>query len=126
VGVAGALFVGTTLNAVVYTETKSSPTISAGTLTLSLNTANVFTVSLNANITTLSLSSLPAGTVVYSLVLQFTADGTARAVTWPASVKWPGGAAPTLTSTLNKVDTFVLMTPDSGTTYFGFVSAQNS
>jgi hypothetical protein len=58
--------------------------------------------------------------------LQFTADGTARAVTWPASVKWPGGTAPTLTSTLNKVDTFVLMTPDSGTTYFGFVSAQNS
>jgi DNA-binding XRE family transcriptional regulator len=126
VGVAGALFVGTTLNAVVYTETKSSPTISAGTLTLLLNTANVFTVSLNANITTLSLSSLPAGTVVYSLVLQFTADGTARAVTWPASVKWPGGTAPTLTSTLNKVDTFVLMTPNSGTTYFGFVSAQNS
>ena len=37
------------------------------------------------------------------------ADGTLRTITWTFSgtaVKWPGGTAPTLTSTLNKIDIF--------------------
>jgi len=43
-----------------YSETVSSPTISAGTLVLNLETSNIFTVSLNAAITTLTISNPPA------------------------------------------------------------------
>jgi hypothetical protein len=121
-----ATTVNGSLKSTVYTETAASPAIASNTLNLTLSTANLFTVNLNADITTFNLNSLPVNTVVYSLILQFIADGTPRAVTWPGSVKWAGGTAPTLTSTLNKVDTFVLMTPNSGTDYYGFVSSQNA
>lgn len=110
----------------IPSETKSSTTISAGSLTLNLSSATLFYVSLNAAITSFAFSNPPASPRVSSFTLQFVADGTARAVTWPTSVKWAGGIAPTITSTLNKVDTFTFLTHDGGTTWFGFVSGQNS
>ena len=108
-----------------YSETVSSPTISAGTLTLNLETSNIFTVALNAAITTLTISNPPASGSGGSFTLIFTADGTARAVTWPASIKWAGGTAPTLTSTSGKVDSFAFFTSDGGTNWQGYVGGQN-
>lgn len=108
-----------------YSETVSSPTISAGTLTLNLETSNIFTVSLNAAITTLTISNPPASGSGGSFTLIFTADGTARSVTWPASIKWAGGTAPTLTSTSGKVDSFAFFTSDGGTTWQGYIGGQN-
>ena len=127
----GALVFGTspTLTTPVATgfkETKTAPSISAGTLTLNCASGNVFVVSLNANITTLSFSNVPTTGNAYGLILQFVADGTARTVTWGASVKWPGGIAPTITSTNGKVDTFGLITHDGGTTWYAFIAGQNS
>jgi uncharacterized protein YjbI with pentapeptide repeats len=108
-----------------YSETVSSPTISAGTLTLNLETSNIFTVSLNAAITTLTISNPPASGSGGSFTLIFTADGTARAVTWPAAIKWAGGTAPTITSTSGKVDSFAFFTSDGGTNWQGFIGGQN-
>lgn len=107
-------------------ETKTAPTISAGTLTLDCSAGNVFAVSLNASITTLSFSNVPTTGTAYALTLSFTADGTARTVTWGSAVKWPSGNAPTLTSTNAKVDTFVLTTWDGGTTWYAFTAGQNA
>jgi hypothetical protein len=105
-------------------EVKTAPTISAGVLNLNCALGNVFAVSLNAAITSITFSNIPTG--AYGLTLAFTCDGTARAVTWPASVKWSGGTAPTLTSTNAKVDIFVLNTWDgSGTTWYAMVGGQN-
>jgi hypothetical protein len=109
-----------------YTEAKTAPTISSGTLTLNLNDAQVFDVSLNANITTLTISNTDAtANTVNAFTLIFTMDGTARTVTWPAAVKWAGGTAPTLTSTNAKKDVLSFMSPDNGTTWLGFVGGQN-
>jgi uncharacterized protein YjbI with pentapeptide repeats len=108
-----------------YSETVSSPTISAGTLTLNLETSNIFTVALNAAITTLTISNPPASGSGGSFTLIFTADGTARAVTWPAAIKWAGGTAPTLTSTSGKADSFAFFTSDGGTNWQGYVGGQN-
>jgi hypothetical protein len=45
----------------------------------------------------------PAGPC--NLLLRLIQDGTgSRTVTWPAAVKWSGGAAPTLTTTASAVD----------------------
>ena len=107
-------------------ETKTAPSISSGTLTLDCSAGNVFAVSLNANITTLSFSNVPSTGTAYGLTLALTADGTARTVTWGSAVKWPGGTAPTLTSTSGKVDTFVLTTWDGGTTWYAFTGGQNA
>jgi hypothetical protein len=107
-----------------YAEVATSPTISGGTLALNLENGNVFTVSLNAAITTLTISNPPATGRAGSFTLILTADGTARAVTWPAAVKWPGGTAPTLTSTNGKRDVLTFLTTDGGTAWLGSVAGQ--
>lgn len=108
-----------------YEETSSSPTISAGTLTLDLSGATLFKVSLNANITTLTINNPATTGFVSTFVIEFTADGTARTVAWPASFKWPGGTAPTLTSTNNKIDVITAYTTNGGTTWIAFITGQN-
>ena len=105
-------------------ETKATPSIASNVLTLDLNAANFFAVSLNADVTTLTISNVPTG-VVTSFTLELTADGTARSVTWPASFKFPSGTAPTLTSTNGKKDVLVAYTDDEGTTWDSFVAGQN-
>jgi hypothetical protein len=58
----------------------------------------------------------PAGPA--SLVLKLVQDATgSRVATWPATVKWSGGTAPTLTTTANAIDivTFYF----DGTNYYG-------
>jgi len=107
-----------------YRETSTAPTISSGTLTLDLSGSNFFAVSLNAAITTLTISNTPSSSAA-SFTLEFTADGTARAVTWGAAIKWSGGTAPTLTSTSGKKDVFAFYSNDGGTNWQGFTGGQN-
>jgi hypothetical protein len=105
-------------------EVSASAAISAGTLTLDLSTAGVFYVSLNAAITTLTISNTQtAGSSAFTII--FTADGTPRSVTWGGSILWPAGASPLLTSTNGKKDVFSFVTLDGGTNWHGFVGGQN-
>lgn len=113
---------------VVHRDTgyyRSAPTISAGALTLDYTAGPFFSVALNANITTLTLSNPPASGTVGVITIRFTADGTLRTITWPASVRWGTAGAPTMTSTNNKVDYVQLITVDGGTTWDGFTNGQN-
>lgn len=108
-----------------YRETVTTPAISTGTLTLDLSGSNVFVVTLNANITTLTISNPAASGTASSFTLVLAANGTAYTVTWPASVLWAGGTAPTLTSTNGKSDVFTFVTTNGGTSYLAFKSGQN-
>ena len=109
-----------------YSEIKTAPTISSGTLVLDLNSSNFFEVSLNANITTLTISNANStANTVSGFTLLFTADGTVRAVTWPASVIWSGSIAPTMTGTNGKKDFYSFISPNNGTNWYGFVGGQN-
>ncbi len=113
------------VGAKIIIETKTAPAIAAGALTLDLSAGSVFDVALNGAITALTLSNPPASGRAIGFTLIFTADGTARAVTWPASIKWPGGIAPTLTSVNGKKDFFSFYTQDAGSTYQAFIAGQN-
>jgi hypothetical protein len=106
-------------------EKQTAPAISAGVLALNCASGNVFAVSLNASITSITFSNIPTTGNAFGFTLAFTADGTARTISWPASVKWPSGTAPTMTSTSSKVDIFVLITWDGGTNWYAFISGQN-
>ena len=106
-------------------ETKTAPTISAGVLALNCALGNVFAVSLNAAVTSLTFSNIPASGSAFGLTLILAMTGTAYTITWPASVKWPSGTAPTLTSTNLKSDIIILTTVDGGTTWFAFIGGQN-
>lgn len=108
-----------------YTETKTAPAITANVLTVNLALGTHFTVALNAAITTLTISNPAATGRAGSFTLAFTADGTPRAISWPGSVKWPSGVAPTMTSTNGKIDVFTFISYDGGTSWLAFVGGQN-
>lgn len=109
-----------------YTESATIPTISSGNLTLNLANGNVFgPVALNAAISNMTFTGLPASGTAASWTLLLKANGTAVSVTWPAAVLWAGGTAPTITSTANKTDAFTFVTVDGGTTVLGFKAGQN-
>lgn len=94
-----------------------------GATTLNLSNGNVFNVTLTGN-TTFTFSGATAGKAC-SFALYKKQDGTgSRTVTWPASVKWSGGA-PTLTTTANSIDILVFETLDGGTTWFGSIVGTN-
>ena len=108
-----------------YSETRATPAISAGSLTLNLETANFFAVSLNASVSNaIAISNPPASGSVGSFTLELTADGTARTINW-GTIKWPAGTAPTLTSASGKRDIFVFYTTDAGANWYGLVGGQN-
>lgn len=106
-------------------ETSTTPAISGGTLVLDCSAGNQFTVSLNANITTLTIANPPAAGKSYAMDLEFVADGSARTIAWPSAVKWPGGTSPSLTAANGKADVFVLRTRDGGATWRAFKAGQN-
>lgn len=72
--------------------------------------------------TTLSPTNVPAGR--YEMHVYVTYNGGTIG-TYPATTKWPSGAAPTQTGTTNKTDIFYFVTLDGGTNWFATVIGQN-
>lgn len=99
-------------------EVTNALTASTASTPINLASGNVQTLTLSAN-TTVSFSGTTAAKAC-SISLYVKQDSTGSWVlTWPASVKWPGGIAPTLSAGANKVDLVVLETLDNGTTWYG-------
>lgn len=97
----------------------------SGAQALDVASQSYFAYTLTGNVT-FSFSNVPATGTAISVTVELLQDGTgSRTVTWPASVKWPGGVAPTLTTTAAKTDIVTLLTRDGGTTWYGFVGGQN-
>jgi hypothetical protein len=96
-------------NGAAYTP---SSTISASTSTLTINTktSNVFNINLvstvNVGTFTINNTVLFDGQTI-NLFLTQPSSGTAATLAWPAGFKWPGGTAPTISSTLGAVDLVV-------------------
>ena len=88
------------------------------TRTFDLETANFFSATLDQN-STFTFSNPPASGDFGGFVMELT-NGGAYTITWPASVDWPAGTAPTLTS--SGVDQLVFTTRDGGTNWYGFVA----
>jgi hypothetical protein len=81
---------------------------------------NYFTKTITAT-TVWTFTNVPATAFGFILVLT---NGGSQSVTWPASVKWPNATIPTLT--VSGVDVLTFLTDDSGTTWRGVMSMQNS
>ena len=106
-------------------ETCVANATSGSTDTISLTDGNVHNVTLTANCT-FTFSAPPASGTSGSFTLFLNQDGTgSRTATWPGSVKWAGGTAPTLTTTASRTDILVFTTIDAGTIWYGAVSGQD-
>jgi len=101
------------------TQTLSNKTLSAPVVTdytettYSANTGSAYTISLsNGTVQKLTLTAnctytFPTPVAGKSFLLKQMQDATgSRTATWPATVKWPGGTAPTITATASKGDKF--------------------
>lgn len=88
--------------------------------TLMVGGANTFDITLTANCT-IALTGAALSGSESSILLILRQDGTgSRTVTWPGSVTWASGSAPTLSTAASSVDFIVLETVDGGTVWFGF------
>jgi len=99
---------------------------STTTYTCNLESGNVFKITLTGNCT-FTFSNPPATGSYGAFRLELIQDGTgSRSATWPASVDWPSGSAPTLTSTATTgKDVLFFETTDGGTTWLGYASGQD-
>lgn len=94
----------------------------AGTATLDCSLANQHFITMPAGNITIALSNV---TNNQPFIVSITQDGTgSRTVTWFTTIRWPGGSAPTLTTTGSKRDTFGFIRTGSNT-YDGFIVGQN-
>jgi hypothetical protein len=119
------------------TQTLTNKTIEAGTFTngyteevATANTSTAYTIDLaNGSVQILTLTgncTFTFPTVVsgkgFTLLLLQDATG-GRTATWPASVKWPGSTAPTITATASKMDKYVFVA--NGSYWIGSNAGQN-
>jgi len=137
-GTGAATFAAAGLTTLTGTETLTNKTVEAGTFTngyteevATANTSTAYTIDLaGGSVQILTLTgnctyTFPTPVAGKSLTLIQKQDGTgSRTVTWPASVKWPAGTAPTITATASKADKFVFTAIDSSS-WLGSVAGQN-
>lgn len=108
-----------------YSEYVNAHGTVTSTTDIDCNDGNIHTITLGASIT-FTISNAASGDYSTGLTLVLTQDGTgSRTVTWPASVAWQGGAAPTLSSAASAVDVITLFTVDNGTTWYAFLAGSN-
>jgi hypothetical protein len=88
------------------------------TVTLDWNNGNVQYIVLTNGGQTFTFANPKAGGR-YALILKQPAASSAGTVTWPATVLWPAGSAPTLTATNSKVDVITFIYDGTNTKYYG-------
>ena len=93
-----------------------------GSITVDLGTSQAIQMTLTGNVTIASFT-MPALTGFMRRVINVFNTG-AYTLTWPSSVKWPGGTIPTMTPGSGKYDTYVLHSND-GFAIYGDVVGQD-
>jgi hypothetical protein len=83
------------------------------TQTLDLSTGTTFSFT-PSGATTVSFTNAPASGKAIGFSVEINGDGSA--ITWPTSVKWPSGVAPTATASK---EVYAFVTTDGGTSYYG-------
>ncbi len=121
--IAGTELIGANRNLTSYRETVKVVTGATGAVTLNLNDANIFDVSLVGN-TTFTFSNPPASGTAISATVILRQDATGGRTATFTNAQYTDAVAPVLTTTANKVDVLSFFTVNGGTRYFGsFVMA---
>ena len=93
-------------------------TISSGVVTIDASLSNIYTLSLTANVTSVLITNLSAGTN-FDLHITQDATGGRTIAGWNSAFDWAGGTAPIITATANAKD-FLSFESGDGTTIKGF------
>jgi hypothetical protein len=101
------------ISATRYLGSNGTVTTGSGTASLDLSTGTTFSFT-TSGATTVSFTNPPASGNAIGFAVEINGDGSA--ITWPTSVKWHGGTAPTATASK---ELYGFVTTDGGTTYYG-------
>ena len=101
-----------------YSEAVTTSNSSAA-YTVNIASATIVVLTLNASVVALTFPAPAAGKSFVLSVRWLTAGAT---VSWPSTVKWPGGVAPTLTGTVSRADNLGFWS--DGTNWDGSVMGQ--
>ena len=88
--------------------------VAVAALDINCTSGVYFTKTINGS-STFTFSSVPSSSKVYAFTLELT--HSSGSVTWPSTVTWPGGTAPTLTT--GKTHLFTFITDDGGSRWRG-------
>lgn len=94
--------------------TEQAITSSSNEATIDWKASNKAKLTLSENVTTFNFTA-PSNPC--NLVLRVIQDATPRTISWPASVKWAAGIAPTLTTTAGRIDLITFYF--DGTIFYG-------
>lgn len=101
----------------IQREKKNVLTAQSGSVTIDYSLGSVCTIAQTGNITSVSVTNVPASSTVTLTVIRSQADATARTMTWGAAYNFSGGTTPTLSNSASAVDVFTLITTDGGTNW---------
>lgn len=96
-----------------YTIKRVDIGAAGGAVPLNVSLGNYFQHTANGNVA-YTFTNVPGGQVVSGFILELTNGGN-FSISWPASVKWPGGVAPTLANAGTDLLSFI--TDDNGVTW---------
>jgi len=94
-----------------------------GTQDIDLTLGNNVVATVDTSANTFTFSNPTASDELSGFTL-FLTNGGSQTVNWPSSVDWPGGSAPTLTT--SGIDILVFITTDGGAIWHGMVSSADS
>lgn len=97
------------VNWTLLTPSLITPLVNVTALNIDLKLGNFFKKVVSTN-STFTFSNLPAAGVAYSFTLEV--ENTAGTISWPATVTWPRGVAPILTT--GRTHLFTFTTTDGG------------
>jgi hypothetical protein len=100
-------------------------TQSTASMTVNRTATEYHRVSLAVNVTSVTLSGWPAAGNFGRIQLEIRNTGAFSISGWPASVVWPNGVTPSVTSGAGKKDVFVFWSTDGGTVIYGSIVGQN-
>lgn len=107
---------------IITDEVRETPTVAnTGTeYTVAITSGTLFDLTLTGNCT----FTFPTATAGRQFSLFLKQDGTgSRTATWPSSVRWAAGIAPTLTTTASRTDVVSFIA--DGTYWLGFLGGLN-
>lgn len=101
----------------IQREKKNALTGQSGAVTIDYSLGSVCTIAQTGNITSVSVTNVPASSSVTLTIIRSQADATLRTMTWGSAFNFSGGSIPTLSNNASAVDVFTLITTDGGTNW---------